>query len=939
MIESINNIFKIFKNTKEEHIAKAAVFQCQEILNNKTPIFFPEYTDHSNIHCEEIIETCIDIIPEYSKSSLTSKDLLFLCCSIILHDLGMHINEDFFQFLLKDKEWKSCPELESNSWEELWLDYLSEARRWDSRKLIAVFGEPEPINEPPDNNLYYTKKDRLLIGEFIRRNHGRLAHEIGINGYPKFDQGQVSTIQIFKDLDEIEIDLIGLIARSHTVDLRSVFPYLIQKFHLREFNQVHSIYLMVLLRISDYLQIQSSRAPIQGTQIRKIKSPFSNVEWKIHQSIQNITYATEDPEAIYIDSVPKSAIVYVRTRRWVNGLQNELDISWAILGETYGRFKGLKDLGLRIRRINSSFDDLVTLKKKIDYVPEYVTFNSANPDILKLLIDPLYGDDPSYGVRELLQNSVDAVLERQEYLKNNRQIDYNPIQQDSDVQVTIKTKDLIPTRVIISDKGIGMTPEIIINYFLKAGASFRKSQAWKKNYLDDQNNSKILRSGRFGIGVLACFLIGEEIVVTTKHITKKTGIRFKTGIDTEIIELNKVQCDHGTSIVIKISKANVDKIKSWINESYSSRNWDWFCLNKPTVKRIVLPSKKEFPQKHQVPSPSVDSNSLDPWNEFDFPGYQKIYWTQEYGFPNLICNGIKIKDAHSRDEIFNSDNFTINNPNISVFDPNGILPLNLERSKLKGERPFKKKLLNEIIEKSCEQIILNKPKFIETELIEFSELEYLKKFGIEHCSGTSADRKRIKYGPYLFTQNGLTLFTQNLVIKYKFPSINFVPENIFEAEIQLDNNQAITFLEEPKLSESERDLTRICLDLSGTYSRKYGILSELKVIGRISIIPNTFYQEHFIKGKLISKKILSKIQILDENENFKLIGIGHYDFKNSYLVKLFLKLKAKKEIRKYCATQYFLQVYDKYQFKEMNELEVEWLNVCDENILAYSKNK
>ena len=39
---------------------------------------------------------------------------------------------------------------------------------------------------------------------------------------------------------------------------------------------------------------------------------------------------------------------------------------------------------------------------------------TANPEITKLMIAPLYGDNPTFGVRELLQNSVDACLERKE---------------------------------------------------------------------------------------------------------------------------------------------------------------------------------------------------------------------------------------------------------------------------------------------------------------------------------------------------------------------------------------------------------------------------------------------------------------------------------------------------------------------------------------------
>ena len=43
---------------------------------------------------------------------------------------------------------------------------------------------------------------------------------------------------------------------------------------------------------------------------------------------------------------------------------------------------------------------------------EKIIFNVSN-ELPKLLIGPLYGNDPTFGVRELLQNAVDSCRERE----------------------------------------------------------------------------------------------------------------------------------------------------------------------------------------------------------------------------------------------------------------------------------------------------------------------------------------------------------------------------------------------------------------------------------------------------------------------------------------------------------------------------------------------
>ena len=73
-----------------------------------------------------------------------------------------------------------------------------------------------------------------------------------------------------------------------------------------------------------------------------------------------------------------------------------------------------------------------------------------------------------------------------------------------------------------------MTEDTIINYLLKAGASFRNSDIWRENFEDSEHHSKVERTGRFGVGLLASFLLGNKIKVKTKYLNSEIGFLFET---------------------------------------------------------------------------------------------------------------------------------------------------------------------------------------------------------------------------------------------------------------------------------------------------------------------------------------------------------------------------------------------------------------------------
>jgi molecular chaperone HtpG len=165
---------------------------------NKTP-FFPEFTDHSAKHILEVLQAASSLVRDEAWPVLTSGDAALLCLATLLHDCAMHLTEDGFLSLVADPS-RPAPLPGEVAWPVMWAEFLSEASRFDGRRLTELFGSNEPIRRPDPDPINWTQKDHLLIGEFVRRHHPRLAHEIALVGFPGPTGSRLELKQVPMDL-------------------------------------------------------------------------------------------------------------------------------------------------------------------------------------------------------------------------------------------------------------------------------------------------------------------------------------------------------------------------------------------------------------------------------------------------------------------------------------------------------------------------------------------------------------------------------------------------------------------------------------------------------------------------------------------------------------------------------------------------------------------
>lgn len=682
--------------------------------NSGTP-FFPEYTDHGPKHVAETIATASSLIRDDAWPIVTATDAGILVLAILLHDSAMHLSEDGFLSLIRFEPvdralegWMAVP------WPDLWLGFLGEASRFDARKLTALFGDTEPAKNPKDDPRDWTLRDRLLIGEFLRRHHPRLAHETAIYGVPGPGNPKLGLKGVESDFAE----LAGLVARSHGMPVRDALPHL-RPYDVREYKGIHAPFLMAVLRVADYLQVHSARAPSEVLRVRKLRSPISQREWSAHAAIRDIRNTHEDPEAIFIDASPDDARTFLRLKSLLEGIQSELDASWAVLGEVYGRFKALDQLGLNLRRVRSNIDDIEEFAKKVLYLPYHAAFNSAGSDLLKLLIGPLYGEHPEIGIRELLQNSVDACRELKDYLEEHFSSSTETLKQETSVTVSLIDKGKDGRWIEVADSGIGMTADVVRGYFLRAGASFRKSDAWRQIHEVAPNKSRVLRSGRFGIGVLAAFLLGNEIEVSTRHVSapEDRGLKFVATIDTDEIELRYCSRPVGTTVRVLTSDDRTWNALYDAGPSPQGRSWDWYCLTEPAVVRQQSAHTSEKSKlSQQFVLPSAKSSLPADWRRITPPNYLDVHWSYHAG-PFLACNGIRVKESQDyayrgNEPLGKNGHVGLMRPNVSVFDPDGYLPLVLQRNALATNKyPFDAELFEDVLRDWLAFLLVSAPTY------------------------------------------------------------------------------------------------------------------------------------------------------------------------------------------------------------------------------------
>jgi hypothetical protein len=698
------------------------------VADNKLP-FFPAYTDHGADHINRVLESEIELIPVHvwklsEKGSkpriLCDADAAVIIGATLLHDIAMHLHPDGFRELIRpDSRFQPLPWFKEDQedhaadrpWHELWDEYAREARRFSDRKLADIVGQESvrqvwKFHKLPEDCGQWMENDRLIIGEFIRRHHARLAHEIAIYGFPGIPagsgEGQFPAMckESGHPLRRLA-DLIGVAARSHGTSLRISKTYIESSPSYRGTPRPMGsavLYPMALLRVADYLQIDRQRAPSVLLQLKNPQSPVSVHEWEKHLAVLDIGPATDPRGKMVTISTDIGLELYLQLKELLTGLQTEMDHATAVLDEAYGARAdlGLNQLNLAIRRMHSNLNS-PAFRDSLPYIPERTGY-SADPNLLTLLVEPLYGKHPGVGVRELIQNAVDAVRELDAWSKTHGKdaVTLELPEQEADVLIDFIKREDDSWFLRVRDKGIGMAGDTLQNYFLRAGASFRQSVDWAKEFLDDDGKPRVLRAGRFGVGAFAAFLLGPTFRLQTRHADAPSSMSYllEASKDSQLIEIRRIEgLPIGTIIEVELAVESVTALE--LNEEkyseYSGpgRRTDWFCWDWPKIARRVTRSPTPEMLEPEYSATLCQGKPGLEWSLIRPKGFDAVYWTF-IDAPDLVCNGLKISNEYGgKTNIGWPEETQLGSPKLAVLDGAAMLPLTTQRYELSQDAvPF-----------------------------------------------------------------------------------------------------------------------------------------------------------------------------------------------------------------------------------------------------------
>jgi hypothetical protein len=537
--------FRIFSGIKLLHIRK----QVEEILKFiGTGEIFDQYTKHDITHVDEMLKILDWLIPKKTSEKIKSAEWLMLVLSIYFHDMGMVVTKDEYENRYSS-DYAAYKEKVMNG--EMGIEY--------KEKVVSLGDEAE----------------KFIYQEFVRGNHAaRIKNIIIGNSDNTLGNTYSLTCEVGKILENLDNAFrrdLAKICESHNMDIDDFDVFKTSYcYGNSEDETVNLNYIALILRTADLLHITCDRTPTIQYHLINPSDPISILEWQKQMGVKAVRPKRKkssdsndrdlQPDTIeitaYFDKDEKVE-AYFGLTSYLSYVRNELKKNYDIAK------KAAKTQGA----INYDYpwlyvdDDNVKAK---DFEKKQLQFNLDQNSILQLLVGHTLYNDTSVVFRELIQNSLDAVSLQDFINKRSNIIPPTP------GMVTVKwVSDKRELSFI--DNGTGMTIYEIESFFFKVGASKYRTKEFEKDY------SGFSAISRFGIGILTCFLVSNDIkIITNSEDEKYANMISIRKVDGKYLlkkfdknTLDKFIRKHGTNITLQvradINLKNLEKIlKKWI---------------------------------------------------------------------------------------------------------------------------------------------------------------------------------------------------------------------------------------------------------------------------------------------------------------------------------------------------------------------------------------
>ncbi len=236
-----------------------------------------------------------------------------------------------------------------------------------------------------------------------------------------------------------------------------------------------------------------------------------------------------------------------------------------------------------------------------------VTTENIFPIIKKFL----YSDHEIF-LRELVSNAVDATQKLKTYASKG---EFKG--ELGDLTVHVKSED---GKIIISDRGIGLTAEEIDKYINQI--AFSGANDFLEKYKEDAN--AII--GHFGLGFYSAFMVADKVEIVTKSYKEDApAVKWTCDGSPEFSLEETEKADRGTDIILHVS----DDCKEFLEEGRLQGLLTKYCRFLPV--NVAFGKKKEWKDGKQVETEedNVINDTCPIWtrkpSELKDEDYKKFY--------------------------------------------------------------------------------------------------------------------------------------------------------------------------------------------------------------------------------------------------------------------------------------------------------------------------
>ncbi|MDO4168581.1 MAG: hypothetical protein Q4D45_01670 [Lachnospiraceae bacterium] len=482
---------------------------------------FVTYSLHDSSHSQSVIQAIERFLGNERISILSPTDTFMLLVCAYAHDYGMALTYDKIYHILESNKFKEYIE---DKYKEIYSNGLDTE---DKQIITNIRNYLFNSNRVPEIQDLYSSI-MLVMQEYLRPNHWQGVVQIE-NDFRGIFEGNVKPRFINKTEGVVNICKCHGLSMNEVLELSPVADGMIGDLY-------HPRFIAAMLRLGDLLDFDNSRFPTwfvkEVSNNTSIIPELSKINYYKHESI---THLLITPSIIEITAhcesqknISGNKIANI-VSNWVKWLEDEcidLTLHWnEIAPDNFGRPPG--------RVVKKIYLD----GQKYNFSENQFQMQMSQERVMKLLVGTSIYSNKYVGIREMLQNAIDAsLLQLWSDILNNKYLPYG-LSKDSvmnsanesdpfdfknllenerytilgnyNIQIEI-IKELRTRKiyVVVKDRGIGIKAEEI-KFIADLGSS-------KDANLRVQNIMKSMPawlkpSGVFGIGLQSVFQLTDTI--------------------------------------------------------------------------------------------------------------------------------------------------------------------------------------------------------------------------------------------------------------------------------------------------------------------------------------------------------------------------------------------------------------------------------------------